>query len=421
MENCPYCDAPGSYREATDGSCYVCGMMLPTLSGKSHSEEVATLQEEAKEVAETSSREEATVFLEQPSAPTIIGESTEPPAIDLIHPRNLSPEYARRVTAAWQATKSPFKNPLETINAHASVADESSNLLIGSRSVGRAGDAERPDFELNEVIGEGNMGTVWSARQSSLAPKWPSRCLSRTPAAKRLAANCSCRKSWSRASSIIRTSCRSTTWRTDQSGQLFYAMKRVEGRPWDACMHESGRTRHDNVEILMKVCDAIRFAHDRNVIHRDIKPQNVMVGKYGEVSVMDWGIALRLPEGTHIPGMAKVSPSGTPAYMAPEMATGNANEIGTHTDVYLLGAVLYEIITGEPPHPAPVRTNDPTVQQKACLLIAARNVITPAKETGELVDIAYKAMATDISDRFPTVEEFQNAIRDYFAMPKASR
>ena len=168
MENCPYCDAPGSYREATDGSCYVCGMMLPTLSGKSHSEEVATLQEEAKEVAETSSREEATVFLEQPSAPTIIGESTEPPAIDLIHPRNLSPEYARRVTAAWQATKSPFKNPLETINAHASVADESSNLLIGSRTVSRSEDAERPDFELNEVIGEGNMGTVWSARQSSL-------------------------------------------------------------------------------------------------------------------------------------------------------------------------------------------------------------------------------------------------------------
>ncbi len=179
-------------------------------------------------------------------------------------------------------------------------------------------------------------------------------------------------------------------------------------------MHEEGRTRHDNVEILMKVCDAIRFAHDRGVIHRDIKPQNIMVGKFGEVSVMDWGIALRLPEGTQIPGMAKISPSGTPAYMAPEMATGNANEIGWHTDVYLLGAVLYEIITGEPPHPAPSGTSDSFVQQKACLLIAARNVITPAKESGELVDIAYKAMATDISDRYSTVDEFQKRIRSYF-------
>ncbi len=274
---------------------------------------------------------------------------------------------------------------------------------------------EVADYKLSEIIGEGAMGTVWSARQSSLdrevAIKMPKSGPGGTEFGRQLF-----------ISEVVVTGQLDHPnivpiydLARDESGQLFYAMKRVQGRSWDTCMHEKGRTRHDNVEILMKVCDAIRFAHDRHVIHRDIKPQNIMVGKYGEVSVMDWGIALRLPEGTHVPGMAKISPSGTPAYMAPEMATGNANEIGYHTDVYLLGAVLYEIITGDPPHPAPSGTSDSVVQQKACLLIAARNVITPAKETGELVDIAYKAMATDISDRFPTVDEFQSAIRDYFA------
>jgi WD40 repeat protein/serine/threonine protein kinase len=417
MENCPYCDAPGSYREATDGSCYVCGMMLPTQSGKGEPATVGTAAQAADEVVEAGTHEEATVLLE-PSAPTVTGDTTDVAAIQLIQPRNLSPEYARRVTAAWQgATKSPFKNPLETINSRAGQPEggDQSNLLIGSRSVGKPGDQQRPDYELIEEIGAGNMGTVYLARQSSLdrkvAIKMPKPYASTSPLGRQLF-----------ISEVVVTGQLDHPnivpiydLARDEAGQLFYAMKRVEGKSWDECMVEKGRTRHDNVEILMKVCDAIRFAHDRKVIHRDIKPQNIMVGKYGEVSVMDWGIAMRLPEGTNVPGMAKINPSGTPAYMAPEMATGNANEIGPHTDVYLLGAVLYEIITGEPPHPAPKQTNDPYVQQKACLLIAARNVITPANETGELVDIAYKAMATDIYDRYATVDEFQSAIRDYFA------
>ncbi len=100
MENCPYCDAPGSYREATDGSCYVCGMMLPNLSGQ-NAPNVATAimehdheaEEHAPEVVETPGRDESTIVVEPRSAPTIVMQGSEPPAIDLIHPRNLSPEY----------------------------------------------------------------------------------------------------------------------------------------------------------------------------------------------------------------------------------------------------------------------------------------------------------------------------------------
>src|SRR5262249_43926778 len=96
---------------------------------------------------------------------------------------------------------------------------------------------------------------------------------------------------------------------------------------------------------------------------------------------------------------------GTPAYMAPEMATGPIEKITAASDIYLLGAMLYEIITGNPPH---VGKN-----AMKCLMAAARNEIVPTDKTGELVDIAMKAMATDPKDRYPDVKGFQAAIRDY--------
>ena len=193
-------------------------------------------------------------------------------------------------------TKSPFKNPQETLNSSSSTTGDAENLLIGTRSVAGADEERSADYELTEVIGEGNMGTVWSARQASLDREVAIKMPKQPPAGSSLGRELF-------ISEVVVTGQLDHPnivpiydLARDESGQLFYAMKRVEGRSWDECMHEEGRTRHDNVEILMKVCDAIRFAHDRDVIHRDIKPQNIMVGKYGEVSVMDWGIALRIDE-----------------------------------------------------------------------------------------------------------------------------
>lgn len=415
MENCPFCGAPGAYREAVDGCCYVCGMVLPTSLAASAEDEPAG---DTASVSPAPKDAAPTIVMEPKSPPTLPGasdESDETPAIQLIAPRKLSPQYAHHVTAAWQATGSPFDNPRETLNSSSIKTKDPEHLLIGTRSLSSVDEKRRADYELSEVIGEGNMGTVWAARQSSLDREVAVKIPKKTASGSTLG-----REQF--ISEVVVTGQLDHPnivpiydLARDQSGQLFYAMKRVEGRPWNESMHAPGRTRQENLEILMKVCDAIRFAHDRGVIHRDIKPQNIMVGKYGEVSVMDWGIALRLDSLSPISAVTKLSPAGTPAYMAPEMATANPGEIGPHTDVYLLGAVLYEIITGQPPHPPPADSHDRLVQQNACLLIAARNVITPAKETGELIDIAYKALATDIDKRYRTVEEFQNALRQYLS------
>ncbi len=190
----------------------------------------------------------------------------------------------------------------------------------------------------------------------------------------------------------------------DQQNNLFYTMKRIKGISWSKVIGQ--KTEDENVGILLRVCDGVAFSHDKGVIHRDLKPQNVMLGDYGEVFVMDWGIAVS-PSGS---GKAEIltpesSQAGTPIYMAPEMADSNASKVNHLSDIYLLGGILYQIETGLPPHHAG--------NLKECLRKVAGNIIQPTDKKSELIDIALKAMATDPSQRYQSVAEFSQAIRDY--------
>ena len=185
----------------------------------------------------------------------------------------------------------------------------------------------------------------------------------------------------------------------DASGIVFYSMKHVVGKRWDREL--SHKTLPENLEIFMKIADAVAFAHSRGILHRDIKPENVMLGGYGEVLLMDWGLAIQV--GSASAKTAGVG--GTPTYMAPEMATTPPDELSYASDVYLLGAVLYEIVTGSPPHAG--------TSVDACLANVYQNRIQPTNKTGELVSIALKAMATQPTSRYGSVEELQIAIRAY--------
>ena len=103
--------------------------------------------------------------------------------------------------------------------------------------------------------------------------------------------------------------------------------------------------------IIGSLARALDFAHSRGILHRDLKPDNVMIGAFGEVYVVDWGIAVSLRDdgSGRLPLAAEASGlGGTPAYMAPEML--DSNGLSERTDVYLLGAILYEIVAGRPPH-----------------------------------------------------------------------
>ncbi len=185
---------------------------------------------------------------------------------------------------------------------------------------------------------------------------------------------------------------------------VFYAMKRVTGTPWHKVVRQ--RKLEENLEILMKACDAVAFAHSKGVVHRDLKPENIMLGDFGEVLVMDWGLAVATKGFSKSDIITQTtSMGGSPAYMAPELATGPIDRIGSWSDVYLMGAILYEIVTGVPPHAGR--------SVSECLKNARENIITPTTKTGELVGIALKAMSTKHQDRHPDLKAFQAAIREY--------
>jgi len=328
---------------------------------------------------------------------------------------SLSAEERKKLESEWGSTFSPGSKQGQTIRQKETLVGHRSSLQVKSRFIRErkkdgaprppaADPNEVPDYELLEVIGEGGMGVVYAAHQSSIA---------RTVAVKMLKP--SAKVGEEQRDKFISEAV--VTGELDHpnivpiydlgandAGALFYSMKRVKGTPWDKVLQQ--KALDDNLSILLRVADAVAFAHAHGVVHRDLKPENVMLGDYGEVLVMDWGLARITSSFANADAIFQAdSLGGTPAYMAPEMARGPVEKINFTSDIYLLGAILYEIIGGKPPH------SGRDVMQ--CLMNAAQNQIDGIRYEGELKSIALRAMATKQEDRYPSVKEFQEAIRTY--------
>ena len=172
----------------------------------------------------------------------------------------------------------------------------------------------------------------------------------------------------------------------DGDGRVYFTMKLVEGHDLKRVLElvaegQEGWTQTRALGVLSKVCEAMAYAHHKGVVHRDLKPANVMVGRFGEVYVMDWGLAKVLgredqkdltvapqdetqelrPQRRERADASPDSPLitmdgdvvGTPAYMSPEQALGRTEEIGPHSDVYAVGAMLYHLLAGHMPYVQP--------------------------------------------------------------------
>lgn len=309
----------------------------------------------------------------------------------------------------WGGDQNAGASPRMTIKGREEPARAASQSLVVQRRAFREVKEDQTfgggaDYDLVKKLGEGGMGVVYAGRQASI---------DRTVAIKMLKPKMAADKGQRNkflAEAVITGDLDHPNivpiydLGANDEGALFYAMKCVKGTPWDDCIGK--KTLSENIEILLKACDAVAFGHSRGIIHRDLKPENTMLGGFGEVLVMDWGLALPFGKFEKARSITpSVSMGGTPAYMAPEMATGPFDKMGPASDIYLLGAILYEIVTGTPPH----RGKD----VMKCLFAAAKNQIVPTDKKGELVDIALKAMATNVEDRYATVQDFQAAIRGY--------
>jgi serine/threonine-protein kinase len=221
------------------------------------------------------------------------------------------------------------------------------------------------------------------------------------------------------------------------TGHRFLCLRLLEGRTLEETLHHMGASRlePDNLASLLeafsKVCDAIAFAHSRGVVHRDLKPLNIMLSDFGQVYVLDWGIARRLardperqPAVRLWPDDAPRPPSdpvgalmGTPSYMAPEQIRGQTDAIDERTDVFALGATLYQILAGAPPmSPESIRSiwmrrSPPPIDPPD--KVAADSGPRRAGVPPELARIAMRALAFDPAMRYATVTELKRDVEQF--------
>lgn len=207
---------------------------------------------------------------------------------------------------------------------------------------------------------------------------------------------------------------------TGPDGLPQVVLKRIEGDTWSALLADPQRIQGQfgaedvlawNLEVLMAVARALSFAHSRRVIHRDVKPSNVMIGAFGEIYLLDWGIALDLDEP---PSQEQTEPSGTNGYMAPEQVGHHGGALGPWTDTYLLGATLYRLVTGRPPHAGR------TLVDRA-LECADGPPEVPDHVPAELSGIIRRALDPLPARRTPTPESFRREVAAFLTHRAARR
>jgi len=239
----------------------------------------------------------------------------------------------------------------------------------------------------------------------------------------------------------------------DARKRLFFSMKMVRGRSLAQVLDElrkdpkAAEKEHSLARLLnvfVSICNAVAYAHSRGVIHRDLKPGNIMLGDFGEVYVMDWGLArvlnVAVPIGTLAPltaiqagsgRISKVETSrepeadltqegailGTPSYMPPEQAAGHIDAIDQRSDLYSLGAILYEMLTLLPP------VNKEGGYLEVMMRVVAGEIAPPAQRTPqraregkiprELSAVAMKALARQPQDRYQSVEALRHDVERF--------
>lgn len=278
-----------------------------------------------------------------------------------------------------------------------------------------------PDLEVVATLGEGGMGRVFLARQRSLDRDVAVKVLKPEAALARRTAGLL-------AEAVLAGSLEHPNivpvhmLLQDGQGLPALVMKRVEGVSWTQLLREpehpawasllqdGGDRLAAHLSILGGICHALSYAHSRGVIHRDVKPDNVMVGAFGEVYLVDWGIAARLGTALSASKSGEMEPRyvvGTPGYQAPEMVHDASGPQDERTDVYLLGATLHHVLTGAPRHQGKTILD---------LLLAAREsrpVSYGAEIPEELAALCNRATNADPSLRPASAKAFREAITDY--------
>jgi serine/threonine protein kinase/tetratricopeptide (TPR) repeat protein len=254
------------------------------------------------------------------------------------------------------------------------------------------------DYELLEEIGRGGQGVVFRARQKSLNRTVALKVIglgqwSSTPHLKRF------RQEAEAAASLEHPQIVPIYEVGERDGSCYFSMKFVEGGQLDEVIKREPMPVRRAVELLVKIARTVHFAHARGILHRDIKPGNILLDKNGEPHLTDFGLARLIEQQSTVTNSFDVL--GTPSYMPPEQASGHAKELTSAADVYSLGAVFYQMLTGEPPFAGG------TTYETIRLVLEAepRNPRTRnAKVDVDIATICLKCLEKDPSKRYPNAK-----------------
>ena len=257
-------------------------------------------------------------------------------------------------------------------------------------------------YEVLQLLGRGGMGAVYKAHDKEL---------DRTVALKLirpdLARNPEMVRRFKQELILARQVTHKNVIRIFDLGQSdgikFITMDFVEGHDLRALLKEKGKfPPHEAAHIMLQICRALEAAHGEHVIHRDLKPQNIMLDGKGRVYVMDFGIA----RSVHLPGMTQTGALiGTPEYMSPEQARGK--NLDQRSDIFSLGVIFYEILTGTKPYPSdvPLATLWKRMQEPATPPLKLEPSLPPA-----LNEIVVKALQIEPEDRFESAREMAHQL-----------
>jgi serine/threonine-protein kinase len=265
---------------------------------------------------------------------------------------------------------------------------------LGSAGMGR----DFGDFELLEEVARGGMGIVYKARKRSLNCLVALKVIQAGPLASRAEKQRFLLEAEAAANlnhpNIV------PVYEIDREGGRFFTMKWVEGGSLSGHVPRLLNDPRAAARLLSTVATAVHGAHTQGYLHRDLKPANILLDDRGRPYVTDFGLARRVGEDSHLTQSGAVL--GTPSYMAPEQAAGRGKEVGPPADVYSLGAILYELLTGQPPFRAEsvMETLVQVLEKDPIVPSLLRPCVLP-----ELEAICLKCLEKDPADRYATAAD----------------
>ena len=259
-------------------------------------------------------------------------------------------------------------------------------------------------FEIQEAIGHGATAIVYRARDRQLNRTVAVKVLRDAPGMSDIVRE-RFRREGQAAAGLAHPNVVTVFDAGEEGGVSYLIMELVEGRPLDRLIKEH---QPDLLKLLEKAARGVAAAHERGIVHRDLKPANILVTAAGEPKVGDFGLAHVLETRTELTRTGTAL--GTPLYMAPEQVEARSADISPRTDVYALGAILYELLTGQPPHVAPsladlyarIVRQDPVPPRKAALGVAT-----------DAETIALKALEKEPARRYADAREFADDLERF--------